>query len=60
MKISRLLFLLIITGNMDVTIQSVTACLVGNLLKDEILDSSNAKRINNLHGGVSEGAHVRG
>ena len=30
------------------------------LLKGDVLGSSNAKRINNLHGGVSEDSHVRG
>ncbi|KAF3576030.1 hypothetical protein DY000_02033436 [Brassica cretica] len=39
--------------------QLVTAYHVGELLKGEVLGSSSAKRINNLHGGVSEGAHVR-
>ena len=60
MKISGLLFLLFIMGNMGVTIQLVTSCPVGELLKGEVLGSSNAKRINKLHGGVSEGSHVRG
>ena len=39
--------------------QAVTNCHVGELLKGEILGSSNAKNTNNLHGRVSEGSHVR-
>ncbi|KAF2561215.1 hypothetical protein F2Q70_00015210 [Brassica cretica] len=34
--------------------QLVTACPVGELLKGEVLGSSNAKHINNLHGGVRQ------
>ncbi|KAF3566406.1 hypothetical protein DY000_02016402 [Brassica cretica] len=40
--------------------QLVTTRPVGVLLKGEVLDSSNAKSINNLHRGVSEGSHVLG
>ncbi|KAF2608062.1 hypothetical protein F2Q68_00043009 [Brassica cretica] len=36
------------------------ACPVGELLKGEVLSSSNARRIKNLHGRVSEDSHVRG
>ena len=40
--------------------QLVTACHVRKLLNGEVLGSSNAKTINNLHGGISENSHVRG
>ncbi|KAF2556419.1 hypothetical protein F2Q68_00015324 [Brassica cretica] len=40
--------------------QLVTTRLVRVLLKGEVLGSSNVTRINNRHGGVSEGSHVRG
>ena len=43
----------------DHAYQLVTACHVEELLKGEILGSSNAKHINNLYGEVSEGFHVR-
>lgn len=41
--------------------QLVTIYTVGMWLKGEVLDSKNAKRTNNLHGGVStECSHVKG
>ena len=36
----------------------MTAYHVEELLKGKVLDSSNAKCANNLHGEISEGSHV--